>query len=80
MSYHLIVKFTALARNTGILLIFIVGSVAEYFLVPCIFIFFPIVFLFCFVPLPNSPQFYLFLQGNAEVSDEHLPQFCITLF
>lgn len=59
-------SLTTLSRNIGVLLIFTIGAYADYFTVPCIFIFFPIVFLVCFFILPNTPQFYLH-KGRTEV-------------
>lgn len=64
-------SLTMLSRNIGVLLIFSFGAYADYFTVPCIFIFFPIIFLICFSLLPNTPQFY-FRNGRIEViSDCH---------
>lgn len=58
--------FTPLFRNIGILLAFVIGAAADYTVVPCIFILFPLLFVCTFSFLPNSPQFYL-LRGENEV-------------
>ncbi|XP_055299426.1 uncharacterized protein LOC129567002 [Sitodiplosis mosellana] len=61
-------SLTTLSRNIGVLLIFTIGAYADYFLVPCIFIFLPIAFLVVFFILPNTPQFYL-RKGMFEEAD-----------
>lgn len=48
-----------LSRNTGILTAYIVGAIVDYEYIPCIFIFIPVLYVVCFVCLPNTPQYYL---------------------
>lgn len=59
-------SLATLSRNTGVLIMFIVGAVVDYHSVPCIFILFPVVYLILFSLLPNTPQFYL-LKGDLQV-------------
>lgn len=35
------------------------GALVDYKSIPCIFIFIPLVYVVCFVFLPNTPQYYL---------------------
>lgn len=56
-----------LARNAGILIAYIVGTLLEYDIIPCIFVVIPIIFGICFSFLPNTPQFHL-QKGNEQVS------------
>lgn len=51
-----------LSRNIGILISYIIGAVVDYKYIPCIFIFIPILYVVCFIFLPNTPQFYLHKQ------------------
>lgn len=55
-----------LSRHFGLLIIFVVAAVVNYYVVPCFFVFLPIVFLIFFTFLPNTPQFYL-QKGQTEV-------------
>lgn len=48
-----------LSRNTGILIAYILGAIVDYKSIPCIFIFIPLIYVVCFVFLPNTPQYYL---------------------
>ncbi|XP_055295168.1 facilitated trehalose transporter Tret1-like [Sitodiplosis mosellana] len=63
--------FTPLARNIGILMAYIVGAAVNYFIVPCIFIFIPILFVVCFSFLPNTPQYHL-LRGESKEAEDSL--------
>lgn len=62
-----------LARNIGILTIFIFGwASVPYHIVPCIFIAIPIVFAIWFTFIPNTPQYH-FSKGNIQVSFLRFP-------
>lgn len=50
---------TTTARNFGVLMIFSVGAAVDYQYIPIIFVSLPILYLVCFMSLPNTPQFYL---------------------
>lgn len=59
-------SFSHLTRNIGLLSAYIIGAVVEYKIVPCIFIFIPILFAILFSLLPNTPQYHLH-KGNPSV-------------
>lgn len=46
-------------RNIGILFAYTLGAVLKYEHIPCIFICIPLLFVVCFVFVPNTPQHYL---------------------
>lgn len=54
------------------LVIYIVGAFVNYYVVPCIFIFLPIIFLFSFIFLPNTPQYYLQKEKNEKKAKKAL--------
>lgn len=56
-----------LARNIGILIAYISGTLLEYNIIPRIFVALPIIFGICFSFFPNTPQFHL-QKGNEQVS------------
>lgn len=56
-----------LSRHFGLLIIFVVAAVVNYYVV-CFFVFLPIVFLIFFTFLPNTPQFYL-QKGQTKVDN-----------
>lgn len=60
-----------LSRHCGLLIIFIVGAIVDYHVVPCIFAFLPIVFLISFIFLPNTPQYHL-QRGSLEKAEKAL--------
>lgn len=41
---------------------YIVGAVADYELIPCIFLFIPMLYIACFAFVPNTPKYYLHKQ------------------
>lgn len=45
---------------------FVVGAYVDYMMVPCIFIFFPVVYLLFFMTMPNTPQ-HLLREGKIQV-------------
>lgn len=55
-----------LSRNSGILAAYIVGAFVEYEYVPSVFVIIPVVYLICFILLPNTPQYYI-QKNNVEV-------------
>lgn len=55
-----------MSRNVGILIAYDLGSFLPYRVLPCIFIFIPIVFAVLFVHLPNTPSYYI-KRGNLVV-------------
>lgn len=52
-------SLTQLARNIGILIAYIVGTLIDYEYVPCIVIVFPVIFFLLFARLPDTPMYYL---------------------
>lgn len=59
-------SLSMLSRNFGCLFMFVIGAYVDYMIVPCIFIFFPIVYLCIFMTMPDTPQHFL-KEGKPQV-------------
>ncbi|XP_055295169.1 facilitated trehalose transporter Tret1-like [Sitodiplosis mosellana] len=64
-------SFSPLSRNTGVLIVYILGATIPYKIVPCIFVFIPIIFGILFFFLPNTPQ-YLLEKGQVLKAEKSL--------
>lgn len=53
--------------NIGILCGYIVGALVDYEYVPCIFVAVPLIYVVCFIFIPQTPQHCL-RRGHIEVS------------
>lgn len=69
-------SLTQLARHMGILISYVLGAFVDYEHIPCIVIVFPIIFLYLFYRLPNTPKYYL-STNQPEVRDQVEPEFSV---
>lgn len=53
-------------RNVGTLIGYVLGATVEYKIIPCISAIIPIVFVICFMLMPNTPQYHL-RKGQTQV-------------